>query len=172
LKIRKRQWIIVLALGLTVVLLIACGAKETPTSALPPTKAPTTAPAAEATPTPASAIEATPAAPQPTAKATQATEEKVSYDTVFPLPDDVQNFAGEGGESQINFQTSLSLDEVIEFYRQALADKGLTERTLLTATTDTTFSMVFDGWPNGRAFVIQGVDLGASRNVNIRFEDV
>ena len=184
-KTRKRQWINVLVLGLTIVLLVACGAKQTPTSAPPPTKAPiptptveatpTPAPTAEATPTPAPAVEATPIAPQPTAspaEATQAPEEKASYDTVFPLPDDVQNFTGEGGESQVNFQTSLSLDEVIEFYRQAFAEKGLTERTLLTAITDTTFSMVFDGWPNGKALVIQGVDLGASRNVNIRFEDV
>jgi hypothetical protein len=79
---------------------------------------------------------------------------------------------GEGGEGQVNFQTSLSLDEVIEFYRQALTDKGLTERPILTVTSDTTFSMVFDGWPNGQALVIQGVDLGANRNVNIRLEDV
>jgi hypothetical protein len=164
-KIKKRQWITVPALGLTIVLLVACGTKETPAPTPPPTKAPTPAPAVEATPT----------EPQPTAppaEATQAPEEKTSYDTVFPLPDNVQNFTGEGGESQVNFQTSLSLDEVIEFYRQALTEKGLTERTLLTAITDTTFSMVFDGWPNGKALVIQGVDLGASRNVNIRFEDV
>jgi hypothetical protein len=128
----------------------------------------------EATSTSAPAVEATSTAPQPTAppaEATQAPEEKVSYDTVFPLPDNVQKFTGEGGESQVNFQTSLSLDEVIEFYRQAFTDKGLTERTILTATTDTTFSMVFDGWPNGKALVIQGVALGANTNVNIRFED-
>jgi hypothetical protein len=116
-----------------------------------------------------------PGAPQPTAspaEAPQAPVGKASYDTVFPLPDNVQNFMGEGGEGQVNFQTSLSLDEVIEFYRQALTDKGLTERPILTVTSDTTFSMVFDGWPNGQALVIQGVDLGANRNVNIRLEDV
>ena len=172
-KIRRRQWLTVLALGLTIVLLVACGAKETPAPA--PTEAPaaTEAPATEApaaTEPPAATEEA--ATPTTVPAATQAPEEKVSYDTVFPLPDDVQNFTGEGGEGQVNFQTSLSLDEVIEFYRQAFADKGLTERTLLTAITDTTFSMVFDGWPNGKVLVIQGVDLGASRNVNIRFEDV
>jgi hypothetical protein len=177
-KIKKRQWITVLALGLTIVLLVACGTKETPAPTPPPTKAPTPTSVVsepEATPTPAPAVEATPTEPQPTAppaEATQAPEEKTSYDTVFPLPDNVQNFTGEGGESQVNFQTSLSLDEVIEFYRQAFTEKGLTERTLLTAITDTTFSIVFDGWPNGKALVIQGVDLGASRNVNIRFEDV
>jgi hypothetical protein len=120
--------------------------------------------------------EAPSTAPQPTAPPAEAPQSPetgaVSHDTVFPLPDNVQNFMGEGGESQVNFQTSLSLEEVIEFYRQALAEKGLTESVGHTATTDTTFSMVFLGWPNGRALVIQGVDLGASRNVNIRFEDL
>jgi len=32
--------------------------------------------------------------------------------------------------------------------------------------------MVFDGWGNGKAVVIQGVDFGSSVNVNIRFEEV
>ena len=47
-KARKHQWITVLALGLTIALLVACGAKETPAPA--PTEAPaaTKAPAAEA----------------------------------------------------------------------------------------------------------------------------
>ena len=34
------------------------------------------------------------------------------------------------------------------------------------------FSIVFDGSPNGKALVVQGVALGTSTNVNIRYEDV
>jgi len=60
-KIGKRQWITVLALGLTIVLLVACGAKETPAPA------PTEVPAATK---PSAATEA-PAATEPPA----ATEE-------------------------------------------------------------------------------------------------
>ena len=58
-KVRKRQWITVLALGLTIVLLMACGAKETPPSA------PTEAPAATKAPAATEALAATkaPAAP-------------------------------------------------------------------------------------------------------------
>jgi hypothetical protein len=93
-----------------------------------------------------------------------------SYDTVFPLPSDVKNFTGAGGENTVNFQTSLNLDELVTFYRQALGDKGLTERAILTAINDKMFSMVFDGWGNGKDFVIQSVQLGPARNVNIRFE--
>lgn len=112
-----------------------------------------------------------------TAEGTEAEEEAVpveeaqEYDTEFPLPDDVQNFMG--GEGTANFATSLTVEEAIEFYRGALGDMGLTERTLNTAITETTFSMVFDGHENGKAVVVQGVDLGnGTTNINIRFEDV
>jgi len=95
-----------------------------------------------------------------------------SYDTVFPIPPDVQNFMGQGGETQVNFQTSLTLEELLSFYRTELGSIGLVERTLLTVTSDQMFSMAFDDWPNGQALVIQSVDLGALRNVNMRFENI
>ena len=94
------------------------------------------------------------------------------YDTVFPMPPDVQNFTGQGGESPVNFQTSLTLEELLDFYRTELGNMGLVERTLLTVTNDQMFSIVFDGWANGQALVIQSVSLGDSRNVNMRLEDV
>ena len=50
-KIRKHLWITVLALGLTVLLLVACGAKETPAPA--PTEAPAATEPPAATETPA-----------------------------------------------------------------------------------------------------------------------
>jgi hypothetical protein len=98
--------------------------------------------------------------------------EQVEHDTAFPLPDNLQNFMGEGGESQVNFQTSLTMDEVIAFYRQAFAEMELTEYNLLTAIEDEGFSMVFTGWPSGEELVIQGVVFGESTNVNIRLEEV
>jgi len=98
-------------------------------------------------------------------------EAPASYDTNFPLPDDVRNFMKTGSDG-INFQTGMSMQAVIDFYRGELSSQGLTERQLLTVISDTTFSMVFDGDPAG-ALVIQGVDLGdGTTNVNIRHEDV
>ena len=97
----------------------------------------------------------------------------MDFDTVFPLPDDVQNFTGQGGESQVNFQSPLTIEDAIEFYRQAFRDDNLYERDINTTITDEAFSMVFDGHGNGQAIVIQGVDLGDSiTNINIRFEDL
>jgi len=93
------------------------------------------------------------------------------YDTEFPLPDDVQNFTGSG--EQVNFASEMTLEQTVDFYRRVFAEMGLTERTINTSITESTFSMVFDGHANGNALVIQGVDLGnGTTNINMRFEDV
>jgi len=95
-----------------------------------------------------------------------------AYDTEFPLPSSVSNFT-KTGEDEVNFQTKMSLEETTAFYRESLTKAGLVERTINTAVTAQTFSMVFDGAPNGKAIVVQGVALGdGTTNVNIRYEDV
>jgi len=107
----------------------------------------------------------------------EATEETIDSgftvggDSEFPMPDDAANVVSVAGN--VNFQTKLSLEEVMAFYRDTYGKQGLTERELLTTVTDGVFSFVFDGDPSGKAIVIQGVDLGdGTMNVNIRFEDV
>jgi hypothetical protein len=155
--------ILVVVLSITV----ACGPKApaTPEATEPPAAAPTEPPEEEET--------EEPAAPEPTEESAPAEEEEsVEYDTVFPLPEDVQGFTGEGGEAMINFQTSLGLEEVVGFYRDTLTTQGLTERELLTVVEDTTCNLVFDGSENGQAVVVQCVDMGEVTNVNVRFEDV
>ena len=95
-----------------------------------------------------------------------------AYNTKFPMPGGVSNFT-DMGNSSINFQTTMSLKDTIAFYREAFKKEGITERTINTAITDTTFSLVFDGDPSGEAIVVQGVDLGNGKtNVNIRYEKV
>jgi hypothetical protein len=88
------------------------------------------------------------------------------------MPPNVSNFTAQG-EDAVNFATALSLQDAIAFYRDAFGAGGLTERTINTSITGTTFSLVFDGDPSGKALVVQGVDLGdGTTNINIRFEDV
>ena len=96
-----------------------------------------------------------------------------NYDTQFPLPENVQNFmALPQYEAGINFQTDMSLDQVVAFYRAEFVSQGLVERELLSVVEESAFSLVFDGSPNGMAVVIQGVALGPNQtNVNIRYED-
>lgn len=102
---------------------------------------------------------------------TQEPPKNTGYNTEFPLPPNVSNFT-DLGDGAINFQTDMSLKDTIAFYREAFTSQGYTERTINTAITDTTFSMVFDGHSSGKAIVIQGVDLGGNTNVNIRFEAI
>lgn len=93
------------------------------------------------------------------------------FDTVFPLPADAVNIIGEGADADLNFQTSLTLEEALDFYRTELIAQGLVERDLLTVVEESVISVVFDGSENGKAIVIQGVDLGEITNISLRFED-
>jgi len=99
-------------------------------------------------------------------------DEAPAVETDFPLPPKAKDVMTVG-DGMVNYQVKMSLDEVMDFYRTTLTGQGLTEREILTVTSDTTFSMAFDGSANGKAIVIQGVDLGNGQtNVNIRFEEV
>lgn len=90
----------------------------------------------------------------------------------FPITADAYNVV-DLGDGSVLFYTNLSLEEVMGFYRDEYVSQGYTERGLLTVISDTTFNMVFDGDPSGKAVVIQSVDLGdGSRTVSIRLEDV
>jgi hypothetical protein len=94
-----------------------------------------------------------------------------SVETEFPMPDGATNVQELGGS--LNFQVKMTLDEAMKFYVGALTKEGYTERPILTVTSETTFSMVFDGHESGKAIVVQGVDFGdGTVNVNIRLEDV
>lgn len=90
----------------------------------------------------------------------------------FPITADAYNVI-DVGDGSVLYYTNLSLEEVMEFYREEYTSQGYTERALLTVVAEGTFSMVFDGDPSGKAVVIQSVDLGdGSRTVAIRLEDV
>ncbi len=117
-----------------------------------------------------SGVAATPAGSGVTSP-TQEPPKSTGYNIEFPLPSNVTNFT-DLGDGAINFQTDMNLTDTIAFYREAFTKLGYTERTINTAITDTTFSMVFDGHSSGKAIVIQGVDLGGNTNVNIRFESL
>ena len=92
--------------------------------------------------------------------------------TNFPVPDDAANMINMGDDI-VNFQTNLSLDEAMNFYRDEFGKLGYTERDLLTVTSDTTFSMVFDGHESGKAISVQGVDLGDDTvNISIALVDL
>jgi hypothetical protein len=96
----------------------------------------------------------------------------IGGDSEFPMPSDAANVISMGNDIT-NFQTKLSLEEGMQFYRDEFGKLGYTERDILTVTSDTTFSMVFDGHASGKAITVQGVDLGdGTINISITLSDV
>lgn len=132
----------------------------------------TEAPAAPAATSAAGQENPKPAEPtQPASKGENSTGSSAS-DVQFPMPDAKIEGLTDLGNGQVNYQVSMKLEDIIAFYKQAFKAQGLEEREILFSQTDTTFSMVFDGDPSGKAIVIQGVALQDKVNVNIRYEDV
>ncbi len=137
----KRRWLF-LVLIFVLALATACGGGASPD--------PAPAPAEEAQP-----VEA---------------EEPAGVTTDFPLPEDAMNLM-EVGENTFNFQTELSIPDVVTFYRFAFPD--YTEREILTVVTDASLNLVFDGHASGKTIVIQGFPMGdGTVNVSIRLEAI
>ena len=98
--------------------------------------------------------------------------EENSSDSDFPVTDDAYNVL-DIGDGSVLYYTKMSLEDVMEFYRNEYTSRGYTENELLTVVSDGVFSMVFNGDPSGKAVVIQSVELGdGSRTVTIRLEDI
>jgi hypothetical protein len=96
----------------------------------------------------------------------------IGGESEFPMPADAINVISMGN-TVLNFQTKLSLDEGMSFYRDEFGKLGYAERDILTVTSSTTFSMVFDGHESGNAIAVQGVDLGdGTINISITLSDI
>ena len=117
-----------------------------------------------------------PDTPQPTQAPTNSinsnSDSSSTIQTDFPMTDDAFNVTDLGNGS-ILYYTRLSAEDAIQFYRDAYTAKGYAERKVTTVIADTTFSMVFDGDPSGKAVIVQSVDMGdGSRTITVRLEDV
>ena len=90
----------------------------------------------------------------------------------FPMTQDALNLAsiGDGG---LVYETQMSINDVMKFYRAAYAAKGYVERKELTTVSEGNFKMAFDGDPSGQAVVVRSEDLGdGSLLITVRLEDV
>lgn len=94
-------------------------------------------------------------------------------DSPFPIPDDPSVAVVLQTSEMVNYQITMSIDDLLAYYRSELEAQGYTEREGLTVIDQGVASIVFDGDPSGKALVVQMVDLGeGSTNVNVRLEDV
>jgi hypothetical protein len=90
------------------------------------------------------------------------------FETSFPLPEDIRNFSRVLKSDLISFQTSLSLDEITKFYREAFSMQGLVEDGLVTSMSKEHISLAFSGLPDERMVVVQAIDLGYKTDQDLR----
>ena len=92
----------------------------------------------------------------------------------FPVTQDAANLKvlATGDKAQINYQTKLSLVEVVSFCTAQLTNAGWQIRPDLLSLTDTTVSLVFAKSSSATDIVVQGVTTNGMTNVNVRYEAV
>ena len=88
----------------------------------------------------------------------------------YPMPADAQIYDFSGG--MVTFQANMNVAGVVDFYRQELAARGYTERTINTVIDEQVASLVFDGDPSGIELVVQVTGMGDMSIVNVRLEDI
>ncbi len=98
------------------------------------------------------------------------------YDKPFPLPDNIQNLTKTIKTDAINFQTTLTLEDIAKFYRNTFAEQGLSERRLFANPNREYITLIFEGLPSERIILVSAIDLAYStdqdiRNVNIKTEE-
>jgi hypothetical protein len=92
----------------------------------------------------------------------------------FPVTQDAASLKvlATGDQAQINYQTKMSLTDVMSFCTVQLTSAGWHSRPELLSMTSTTFSIVFASSSKPTDIVIQGVTVGDLTNVNVRYEAV
>jgi len=92
----------------------------------------------------------------------------------FPVTQDAANLKvmATGDKAQINYQTKMSLVEVMSFCTSHLASAGWQVRPELLSMTETTFNLVFANGSNPTDIVVQAVTTNGLTNVNVRYEAV
>ena len=81
----------------------------------------------------------------------------------FPVPGDATNVVQ--AQDTVVFETKMSTDDLIKFYRDEYGKLGLKERTSMTVTMGQLFTIVFDGDSSGKAISISGADSGKGTTV-------
>jgi hypothetical protein len=92
----------------------------------------------------------------------------------FPVTQDATNLKilAKGDQAQINYQTKMSLLEVVSFCTTQLTGAGWQIRPDLLTLTDTTVNMVFAKTSSPTDIVVQSVTTNGLTNVNVRYEVV
>lgn len=95
----------------------------------------------------------------------------VSEETDLPLSEDAYEVLALSAD-MVTFTSDLSLEEVAEFYRLYAEENGLTEREITTIITDDVINLVFDGWSDTQALIVQAIPFDGATTVTVSVQDV
>ena len=76
----------------------------------------------------------------------------------FPVPSDATNVVS--AAQMVTFQTKMSSDDVLKFYRDEFAKQGYKEDASKAITFGKTFTLAFDGHASGKVIYVVGADAG------------
>lgn len=82
----------------------------------------------------------------------------VGGESPFPVTSDAFNV--NSTPETVTFQTKLSPDDIVKFYRDEFGKQGLTEDASLSVVFGSTFTMTFTGHESGKNVYVAGVDAG------------
>lgn len=82
----------------------------------------------------------------------------VGGESEFPIPSDAANVVS--AAEMATFQTKMSTDEVLKFYRDEFSKLGYEEDPSKAITFGKTFTLAFKGHPSGKTIYVVGADAG------------
>ncbi len=82
----------------------------------------------------------------------------VGGDSEFPVTSDAFNVVT--APDVVTFQTKMSSDDVLKFYRDEFAKQGYTEDASMAITFGKTFTLAFTGHTSGKVIYVVGADAG------------
>jgi hypothetical protein len=88
----------------------------------------------------------------------------------IPVPEDGSIQMGD--MTKVDFITSMTIDECVQFYRTTFPELGLVEIEELSNVTDYGATLVFGGYPTGEAIWVKVNELSpTSRKIKVRLVD-
>lgn len=102
--------------------------------------------------------------------------EAVDQTRALPIPPNVRDLKEDpdptfnGTVSTTNYTTSMTVPQLVNFYKHELEGRGLREVAPLKQVEATTFSLVYRGPWGDREVVVSGIEMANARDVTIRYE--
>jgi hypothetical protein len=82
----------------------------------------------------------------------------VGGESEFPVTSDATNIVTAAG--MLTFQTKMSTEDVLKFYRDEFAKQGYKEDASMAITFGKTFTLAFTGHASGKVIYVVGADAG------------